>query len=38
MADQARRLVESFLRFPGVAATTTTMLAATATAERFRIS
>jgi predicted nucleic acid-binding protein len=36
--DQARRLVESFLRFPVVAISTATMLAATATADRFRVS
>jgi predicted nucleic acid-binding protein len=36
--DQARRLVESFLRFPVVEITTAIVLAATATADRFRIS
>jgi predicted nucleic acid-binding protein len=36
--DQARRLVESFTRFPVVEMTTAIVLAATATAERFRIS
>lgn len=36
--DQAARLVGSFLRFPVAEVTTTIMLAATATSDRFRIS